>query len=47
MLMDLNMGEALGSGVQASQSYDSLRKEGMDVDEKGREHVSRIAKAIA
>ena len=47
MLTDLNMGEALGSGVKALQSYDSVRKQVMDVDEKGREHLSRIAKAVA
>ncbi len=47
MLQDLGAGEALGTGVQALHSYDSLRKQVMDVDERGREHVSRIAKAIA
>ena len=47
MLQDLGAGEALGSGVKALHSYDSLRKQVMDVDERGREHVSRIAKAIA
>ena len=47
MLQDLGAGEALGSGVRALHSYDSVRKQVMDVDERGREHVSRIAKAIA
>ena len=47
MLQDLGAGEALGSGVRASHSYDSVRKQVMDVDEKGRQHLSRIAKAIA
>ena len=47
MLQDLGAGEALGSGVRALHSYDSVRKQVMDVDEKGREHLSRIAKAIA
>ena len=46
MLQDLQMGEALGSGVKALQSYDSVRKQVMDVDEKGRGHYDRIAKAI-
>ena len=46
MLQDLQMGEALGSGVKAFQSYDSVRKQVMDVDERGREHVGRIARAI-
>ena len=46
MLQDLGAGEALGSGVKALQSYDTVRKEAMDVDERGREHVGRIAKAI-
>ena len=39
-------GEALGSGVKALQSYDTVRKQVMDVDERGREHVGRIARAI-
>jgi len=47
MLQDLGAGEALGSGVRALLSYDSVRKQVMDVDERGREHMSRIAKAIA
>ena len=47
MLQDLGAGEALGSGVRALHSYDSVRKQVMDVDEKGRQHLSRIAKAIA
>ena len=47
MLQDLGAGEALGSGVKALPSYDSLRKQVMDVDERGMEHVSRIAKAVA
>ena len=47
MLQDLGAGEALGSGVRALQSYDTVRKQVMDVDERGREHMSRIAKAIA
>ena len=46
MLQDLQMGEALGSGVKALQSYDTVRKQVMDVDEKGRAHYDRIAKAI-
>ena len=47
MLQDLGAGEALGSGVRALQSYDTVRKQVMDVDEKGQEHLGRIAKAIA
>ena len=46
MLQDLGAGEALGSGVRALQSYDAVRKQVMDVDERGREHLGRIAKAI-
>jgi len=46
MLQDLGAGEALGSGVKALQSYDTVRKQVMDVDERGREHVGRIASAI-
>ena len=46
MLQDLGAGEALGSGVKALQSYDTVRKQVMDVDERGREHVGRIARAI-
>ena len=46
MLQDLGAGEALGSGVKALQSYDSVRKQVMDVDERGREHVGRISRAI-
>ena len=45
MLQDLGAGEALGSGVKALQSYDTVRKQVMDVDEKGRGHYDRIAKA--
>ena len=47
MLQDLGAGEALGSGVRALHSCDSVRKLVMDVDERGKEHMSRIAKAIA
>ena len=47
MLQDLGAGEALGSGVRALHSYDSVRKQVMDVDKKGWEHLSRIAKAVA
>ena len=46
MLQDLGAGEALGSGVKALQSYDTVRKQVIDVDEKGRGHYDRIAKAI-
>ena len=46
MLQDLGAGEALGSGVKALQSYDTVRRQVMDVDERGREHVGRIARAI-
>ena len=46
MLQDLGAGEALGSGVRALQSYDTVRKQVMDVDAKGRGHYDRIAKAI-
>ena len=46
MLQDLGAAEALGSGVRALQSYDTVRKQVKDVDERGREHLGRIAKAI-
>ena len=46
MLQDLGAAEALGSGVRALQSYDTVRKQVMDVDERGREHLGGIAKAI-
>ena len=46
MLQDLGAGEALGSGVKALQNYDTVRKQVMDVDEKGRGHYERIAKSI-
>jgi len=46
MLQDLGAGDALGSGVKALQSYDTVRKQVMDVDAKGRGHYDRIAKAI-
>ena len=46
LLQGLGAGEALGSGVKALQSYDTVRKQVMDVDERGREHVGRIARAI-
>ena len=47
MLQDLGAQEALGHGVKALQSYDTVRKQVMDVDERGREHVGRIARAVA
>ena len=47
MLQDLGAGEALGSGVKAPQSYDTVRKQVMDVEERGRERYGRIAKAIS
>ena len=46
MLQDLGAGEALGSGGKALQAYDTVRKTAMDLDERGREHYGRIAKAI-
>ena len=46
MLQDLGAGEALGSGVKALQNYDSVRKTVTDIDEKGRGHFDRIAKAV-
>ena len=46
MLQDLGAGDALGAGVKALGSYDSVRKQVMDVDEKGREHLGRIARAV-
>ena len=46
MLQDLGAGDALGLGVKALQSYDTVRKQVMDVDERGREHTGRIARAI-
>ena len=45
MLQDLGAGDALGSGVKALQSYNTVRKQVMDVDERGREHMGRIARA--
>ena len=46
MLQDLGAQEALGHGVKALQTYDTVRKQLMDVDEKGRGHYDRISKAI-
>ena len=46
MLQDLGAGDALGAGVKALGSYDSVRKQVMDVDERGREHVGRIARPV-
>ena len=46
-LQDLGMGETLGTAVKGLQSYDSVRQQVMDVDERGRSHINRIAKAIA
>ena len=46
MLQDLGGNDALGSGVRALQNYDTVRKQVMDVDEKGRGHYDRIARAI-
>ncbi len=46
MLQDLGAGDALGAGVKALGSYDSVRKQVMDVDERGREQVGRISRAV-
>ena len=46
MLQDLGAGEVLGSGVKALQSYDTVRKQVMDVTEKGRGYYDTISKAI-
>ena len=46
MLQDLGAGDVLGSGVKAIQSYDTVKKKVMDIDEKGGGHYDRIAKAI-
>ena len=46
-LMDIGAGEALGTAVKGLQSYDTVRQQVMDVDERGRQHFSRISKAIA
>ena len=46
MLQDLGGNDVLGSGVRALQNYDTVRKQVMDVDEKGRGHYDRIARAI-
>ena len=46
MLQDLGASDALGSGVKALQSYDTARKQVMDVNEKGRSYYDRIAKAM-
>ena len=42
MLQDLGAAKALGSGVRALQSYDTVREQVMDADERGREHLGRI-----
>ena len=47
MLQDMGAGEAQGRGVQAIQSYDTVRKQAVDLDEKGRGHYDRIANAVA
>ena len=46
-LQDLGMGETLGTAVKGLQSYDTVRKQVMDVDGRGRGHLDRISKAIA
>ena len=46
MLQDLGAGDALGTGVKALQQYDTVRKQVMDVYEKGRGHYDRIARAV-
>ena len=47
MLQDLGAGETLGTAVKGLQSYDTVRKQVMHVDERGRGHLDRISKAIA
>ena len=46
LLQDLDGGTTLGTGVKALQQYDTVRKQVMDVDEKGRGHYDRISKAV-
>ena len=47
MLQDLGADQALGTAVKGLQSYDTVRKQVMDVDQRGRGHLERISKAIA
>ena len=46
-LQDLGAGDVLGTAVKGLQSYDTARQQVLDVDERGRQHFSRISKAIA
>ena len=46
MLQDPGASDALGTGMKPLQSYDTVRKKGVDVDENGREHVDRTSSAI-
>ena len=45
MLQDLGAGHAITAGVRGLSQYDHVRKQVMDVDEKSRGHLGRIAKA--
>ena len=46
LLQELGGGEVLGHGVKALQGYDSVRKQVMDVEERGRGHYDRISAAV-
>ena len=46
LLDDLGASDAYTAGAQAISDYDTIRQKVSDVDERGRAHLGRIAKAI-
>ena len=47
LLNDLGAGQALGHGVRAIQNFDTIRDNIVDLDTRGRDHLTRINKAIS
>ncbi len=45
MLDELGAGRAITAGVQGLSQYDQIKHRVMDVDERGRGHLSRITSA--
>ena len=47
LLNELGAGRALGESVKAIQNFDTLRNNIVDLDTRGRDHLTRINEAIS
>ena len=47
LLNELGAGTALGHGVKAIQNFDTTRNNIVDLDTRGRDHLTRINEAIS